>query len=356
MNNSGVVVGSVYSPAASGLVATMWSNGVASDLGLGGGTNLTAINDSGWMAGYRSNPMTYSSSSFVISPQGVVTSIGTLGGKNAFPSSINGGNQVVGYGDDGSGIAHPYTWSASSGLLGLGIPNGYVRAGATGIDAVGDVIVEASSNTTVEGFIWTQASGFSSLCAGFPTTCTGSTVIRINAGGQIIMGATMGGTSRALILTPAPLDTTPPTITYSGNLGTYTIDQQVNITCSVTDPDSSVASSTCQDIVGPATSFPVGVNTYTSTATDPAGNIGTGSVTFTVVVTPSSLANLITQLLPGVPMASSLTAKVDSISSAPNTHAKAGKLNAFNNELAAQVGKSLTQAQADLLSALATYL
>src|SRR3989304_5625351 len=48
------------------------------------------------------------------------------------------------------------------------------------------------------------------------------------------------------------IDKTPPTVTYSGNAGTYTVDQTVNITCSASDSLSGVASTTCANISGPA--------------------------------------------------------------------------------------------------------
>ncbi len=93
------------------------------------------------------------------------------------------------------------------------------------------------------------------------------------------------------------IDTTPPSVTYSGNQGTYTVDQTVNITCTATDDLSGVASTTCADITGPAYSFALGVNTYSATATDYAGNVGVGSTSFTVGVTPDSLCALTKQFV-----------------------------------------------------------
>ena len=44
---------------------------------------------------------------------------------------------------------------------------------------------------------------------------------------------------------------------------------------------------------GPAYSFGLGSHTFSATATDVAGNTGSGQTTFTVVVTFDSLANLV---------------------------------------------------------------
>jgi len=84
---------------------------------------------------------------------------------------------------------------------------------------------------------------------------------------------------------PINIDKTPPVVTYTGNLGTYTVDQTVDITCTATDNLSGVESTTCADITGPAASFPLGPNTFSATATDKAGNTGTGSTSFTVQAT-----------------------------------------------------------------------
>ncbi|WP_460867320.1 OmpL47-type beta-barrel domain-containing protein [Rhodococcus aerolatus] len=80
-----------------------------------------------------------------------------------------------------------------------------------------------------------------------------------------------------------PVDATAPTVTFTGNAGSYTVDQTVNITCAATDATSGVASDTCTHISEPASSFPLGTTTITATATDDAGNTsGPVSTSFTV--------------------------------------------------------------------------
>jgi DNA-binding beta-propeller fold protein YncE len=100
------------------------------------------------------------------------------------------------------------------------------------------------------------------------------------------------------------IDKTPPTVTYNGNAGKYTVDQTISIQCTAVDPPNSngthgsgLASRTCQNIRGPAYSFPVGNNTFSAQATDNAGNVGSGSTSFSVLVTYGSLCTLTKQFV-----------------------------------------------------------
>ena len=65
------------------------------------------------------------------------------------------------------------------------------------------------------------------------------------------------------------IDGTAPVVTYTGNAGSYTVDQQVNITCSRSDNLSGIQSDTCKNVVGPAYSFPLGPNNFSATAKAP---------------------------------------------------------------------------------------
>jgi hypothetical protein len=68
-------------------------------------------------------------------------------------------------------------------------------------------------------------------------------------------------------------DTTARRVTYSGNAGTYTVDQAASITCVATDVPrgSGIASTTCADLAGGADSFGLGTHAFSATATDNAG-------------------------------------------------------------------------------------
>jgi parallel beta-helix repeat protein len=154
------------------------------------------------------------------------------------------------------------------------------------------------------------------------------------------------------------IDKTPPAVTYTGNMGTYAVDQKVNITCAATDTVSGIASSTCQNIIGPAYSFPLGINVFSATATDNAGNLGSGSTSFTVQVTCDSLSALVRQFVTKHGIVNSLLAKLDhakaKMVAGPDTlPSKAGIIGAFINEVEAQSGKALSKEHAAILIALA---
>jgi hypothetical protein len=168
-------------------------------------------------------------------------------------------------------------------------------------------------------------------------------------------GAAAGSTTSATV----KIDTTPPTVTYSGNAVTYTVDQTVNVTCSATDATSGVASSTCKNINGPAYSFSLGVNTFSATANDNAGNVGGGSTSFTVSVTYGSLINLV-KLFEAKPLVQAQMVQTlqsaQGAAASGNAHLTDNLLAAFINQVEAQSGKSLTTVQAALLVRLAMAL
>ena len=142
-------------------------------------------------------------------------------------------------------------------------------------------------------------------------------------------------------------DNTPPTITYSGNQGTYGASETVAITCSATDDQTGVVSDTCADINGVAWTFGLGEHTYSATATDGAGNVGNGSTTFTVTVSADDIQALLDAWVtgPGAEgVKNSLMAKLKG---------KKASVNAFINEVRAQSGKKIPEEQAAILIALA---
>jgi len=195
------------------------------------------------------------------------------------------------------------------------------------------------------------------------TGCTGSTGLTVETTGTPVSGIcndAAGNTSATTSVT-VKIDSTPPTVTYSGNAGTYTIDQMVSITCTAADALSGVASNTntCANINGPAYTFTLGTNTFSARATDYADNVGEGSTSFTVQVTAAGLGNLVTQFVTKAGVANSMISKLNAAEAAAargNAQAKAGAIGAFINELQAQAGKSLTAAQAATLIALAQAL
>jgi hypothetical protein len=119
------------------------------------------------------------------------------------------------------------------------------------------------------------------------------------------------GNSKSITVGGIKVDLTPPTVTYSGNPDSYTVDQTVSISCSAGDPvhngiSSGLLSSTCKTISEPAYSFGLGSHTFSALATDKAGNVGTASASFVVKDTVAGLPTLTRQYLSNQQIANSL--------------------------------------------------
>jgi hypothetical protein len=93
-------------------------------------------------------------------------------------------------------------------------------------------------------------------------------------------------------------DATAPIIGFTGNAGTYNVAQTVAISCTASDNLSGVASG-CSGVNAPAYTFGPGSSTIMRTGRDSAGNVGSGSTSFTVVVTSASLCTLTRQFVDG---------------------------------------------------------
>jgi hypothetical protein len=134
-------------------------------------------------------------------------------------------------------------------------------------------------------------------------SCPASTVVSTDGRDQVVVGAATDRAGNAVTATVdgIQIDRTAPTVAYSGNAGTYTVDQAVNITCAAADGLSGIASATCRNITGPAASFKLGTNTFSATVVDKAGNAATGTVTFTVVATPGGVSSLTSQAIQSSP-------------------------------------------------------
>lgn len=157
------------------------------------------------------------------------------------------------------------------------------------------------------------------------------------------------------------LNTTAPTVAYTGNAGSYTVDQVVTIACAASDSGWGLATTTCEDVSAPAYTFGVGATTLTATADDVARNRSSATTTFAVSVTYGSLCTLTGQFLASSKpqLTTSYCAKLNAAEAAvqrSDTAAKASAINAYKNELAAQRGKALTVSQVTILASLADNL
>jgi hypothetical protein len=169
-------------------------------------------------------------------------------------------------------------------------------------DALGNRVTGVSFGASTTYFTFDNAAGLGAGTLPLPAITTLS-VVGVN-------GAYRAGLETGSPGTIEP-DTTAPVVTYGANAGTYTVDQQVNIACTATDEPrgSGIASTTCADVTGPADGFGLGTHEFGATATDGAGNVGSGSVGFAVTVTPGSLCNLTRRFAHGSAKYQSRTAK-----------------------------------------------
>jgi hypothetical protein len=125
-------------------------------------------------------------------------------------------------------------------------------------------------------------------------TCPADVTLLNDGANQSVAGTAtdMAGNTSSATATGINLDSKAPTVTFGSHPTSYPVDQTVTISCSASDALSGLATTSCQNVSAPASSFLVGGNTVSASATDKAGNVGSASTTFTVTVTPSSLCTI----------------------------------------------------------------
>lgn len=191
--------------------------------------------------------------------------------------------------------------------------------------------------TSNVGLTWSVTDAESAISS--QSGCGAESVTADTPGASFTCSATSaGGTSSASVTVKR--DATPPVIAFSGNAGSYTVDQTVAISCSATDATSGIASSNCPGASGDAYLF-VGTQTLNASATDNAGNGATGSTSFTVSVTSGSLCTLVGRWVSQHGVANSMCQQLAN-----------GAYGAFVNHVNAQSGKTVSADHAALLIAL----
>lgn len=153
-------------------------------------------------------------------------------------------------------------------------------------------------------------------------------------------------------------DTTAPTVRYGDHPSVYTIADRIQIGCTAADA-VGVTTTSCAGIDSFGWQLGLGAQSYGSTAADAAGNVGSGSTSFTVVATYRSLADLTRAWTSRAGVARDLVAILDSAAAAEargQLTAEAGKLAEYRAAVLAQVGKSISQERAQLLVSFSTGL
>lgn len=153
-------------------------------------------------------------------------------------------------------------------------------------------------------------------------------------------------------------DTAPPVVSYGEHADTYTVADTVHVSCTATDL-LGISTSTCADIDAVGWELGLGGHTFTATATDAIGNVGSGSTELSVIATYSSVADLTREWVTKAGVARDLLAILDGAADAEargSYQAEAGKLADYRALVLAQAGKSISIARAGMLVAFAKAL
>jgi hypothetical protein len=169
------------------------------------------------------------------------------------------------------------------------------------------------------------------------------------------------GNASIRLLSGINLDKTAPTITYTGNLGNFTPDQFINITCTPADNLSGVRVHTCQNITGDGYDFVEGnqritPHAYSAQATDYADNVGNGSTSFTVTVTQQAVSNLTARFVSNAGVTNSLQEKLRQAGDAAargDLNGKAHHIDVYIHELENHIGRFVSAQNAVTLTRLA---
>jgi probable HAF family extracellular repeat protein len=195
INDSGQVAG--YSYFSTNTFATLWNGTTPTNLGALGGPSsyASSINASGLTAGYL-----YSTSgayhAFIYS-KGSMTDIGTLGGTQSLAYGTNASGQVVGEASIASGPSHAFLYSYGS-MKDLGTLGGTYSA-AYGINASGQVVgYSLTSSAANHAFLYSNGSMTDLGTLGGTT----SSASAINSSGQVVgYSNTAAGISHAFLYT-----------------------------------------------------------------------------------------------------------------------------------------------------------
>jgi hypothetical protein len=214
----------------------------------------------------------------------------------------------------------------------------------------------AGWNNTNVSLVWTATDPESGISS---PSCPSETLTAETAAAVRTCSATNGVGLTASQSATVRIDKSAPVLTYAGNAGTYGVDARIEITCSVSDALSGVATSTCPSFSGAASAAGPGDHSLAAAATDNAGNTSTLSTSFRVVVSSDGLCRLTQSLVTSEGVATALCQQLTAAQAAAsrgNTAAKEGALRGYDNLLGAQSGKTIRSSDAELLRSLATHL
>ncbi len=166
-----------------------------------------------------------------------------------------------------------------------------------------DPSIEGSATPSANSFGWNNTDVIADFeCSDDRSgvrSCRGGTILTEEGENQSVNGAgdDFAGNTADTTVSGISIDKTSPVITYTGNTSPYSVLDTIDIRCTATDNLSGIAATTCVDITGPAFTFEPVTNSFSSEATDKAGNTGNGSTTFDVLVSFDDLCILTRQFI-----------------------------------------------------------
>jgi len=181
---------------------------------LGGPTSFaTAVNENGDIVG-QSDTSSLSQNAFLLTAgSSQMQDLGSLGHLSS-ATGVNDSDEVVGFSFNGSSQEHAFLWQGGV-MRDLGVMTGGTVSQANGINDDGIIVGQGnvSNSSATHAFIF-SGNGLVDLNSLVSTTDTLVAANAINAAGQIVGVASIGGATHAVLLTPiqsAPGQGPPPT-------------------------------------------------------------------------------------------------------------------------------------------------
>jgi hypothetical protein len=203
---------------------------------------------------------------------------------------------------------------------------------------------------------WTTAGGVSGIAS---PACAAQTLATDDASATYACTATSGAGLSTTQSVTVKRDATKPVLGFTGNAGTYLVDQTVAISCSASDAMSGIATSDCPIVSAAAYTFALGTNTLAASATDRAGNSAAATTSFVVRATAASVCSLTRAWVsqPGLPSAMCQMLDAAALATARNDMpGRETAVNGYESAVRAQIGKNVSAEHAEVLIRLARAL
>ncbi|HEX7981036.1 MAG TPA: PKD domain-containing protein [Gemmatimonadaceae bacterium] len=208
LNNAAQVTGSAVFPGVDDYKPFRWSAATGAERLTGPGDTMWGndINDAGVIVGVTQNSGIFGNRGFVATGStttrlSILPGVDLAGEPDASALAINNAGQIVGVSDAPGFGAHAVLWSPAGVIQDLGTLGGS-RSLAIDINSAAQVIgsSQIAGDAATHYFLWTSGSGMQDLNTTVDASIT--SVVEINAAGQIIGTYTTGGQSHAFLYTP----------------------------------------------------------------------------------------------------------------------------------------------------------